>query len=73
MQYDDELVLLVDDTAHLLAGLGVVTWLALATPQTTDALVEHALDLLGEHPDAPGLVRGALDELAERGILLAPA
>lgn len=72
VQYDDELVLLVDDTAHLLAGLGVVTWLALASPQTTDALVEHALDLLGEHPDAPALVRAALDELAERGILLAP-
>jgi len=33
MQYDDQLVLLVGDTAHLLAGLGVVTWLALAAPQ----------------------------------------
>lgn len=72
VQYDDELVLLVGNTAHLLAGLGVVAWLALASPQTTDALVDHALSVLGEHPDAPALVRGALDELAERGLLVAP-
>lgn len=73
VQYDDQLVLLVGDTAHLLAGLGVVTWLALASPQTTDALVGHAQEVLGEHPDAPALVRGALDELADRGLLLPPA
>ena len=73
VQYDDQLVLLVDDTAHLLAGLGVVAWLALASPQTTDALIDHAQTVLGEHPDAPALVRAALDELASRGLLVAPA
>ncbi len=73
VQYDDELVLLAGDTAHLLAGLGVVTWLALASPQTSDALVERAQEELGDHPDAPALVRAALDELAERGLLLPPA
>lgn len=73
VQYDDELVLLVGDTAHLLAGLGVVTWLALASPQTTDALVDHAQTVLGEHPDAPTLVHQALEELADRGMLIRPA
>ena len=73
VQYDDQLVLLVGDTVQLLAGLGAVAWLALASPQTTDALVAHARQELGEHSDAPALVRAALDELAERGIVLAPA
>ncbi|MCY7402924.1 MAG: hypothetical protein LH477_18590, partial [Nocardioides sp.] len=73
VQNDDQLVLLVGATAHLLAGLGVVPWLALAAPHTTESLIGPAQAVLGEHPDAPDLVRAALDELAERGLVVAPA
>jgi len=36
-------------------------------------LVDHAQGMLGEHPDAPELVRLALEELADRGMLIRPA
>lgn len=72
VQYDDQLVLQVGDSVQVLAGIGVVAWLALATPLTTDALVAGVQDVLGEHPDAAALVGAALDELAGRGLLVAP-
>ncbi len=72
VQFDDEIVVMAGDTAHLLAGLGVVLWLALATPQSRDGLIRHTQDVLGEHPDAASLVTLALDELAEKGLLAGP-
>ncbi len=70
VQFDDDVVLMVEDTAHVLTGLGGLIWLALAAPQTTDALVLHAQAALGEHPDAPALISQALDELVERRLLV---
>lgn len=72
-QYDDELVLMVGDRVHLLAGLGVVVWLALATPRTADELVGRAQELWGEHVDAAELVVDALHVLSEQGLLQSPA
>ena len=73
VEYDDELVLMVgDDRVHVLAGLGVVTWLALETPRTTEELVAEAEELCGPHPDAPALVADALERLRSEGVVLPP-
>ncbi|WP_157558860.1 hypothetical protein [Nocardioides sp. Soil774] len=73
VEYDDELVLMVGDRVQVLAGLGVLLWLALETPQGLDDLVARAQALAGEHPDAPALVADALATLAEEGVVVAPA
>lgn len=72
-EYGDELVLMVGDRVHVLAGLGVVVWLALATPSTPDELVAQAQALWGEHPGASGLVAEALAVMAEQGLVRPPA
>ena len=73
VEYDDELVLMVDSRVHVLAGLGVVLWLALETPLTADRLVADVQELWGAHPDAATLVGEALGLLAAEGLLRAPA
>lgn len=72
-EYDDELVLMVGDRVHVLAGLGVVVWLALATPRTADELVAHAQARWGDHPGAAALVADALDVMSGQGLLQPPA
>ncbi|MDZ5660808.1 hypothetical protein SFC79_03440 [Nocardioides sp. S-58] len=72
VEYDDELVLMVEDRVHVLAGLGVVAWLSLETPRTLDELVQEAEALWGAHPEAAGLVAGALEVLAGEGLLRPP-
>ncbi|WP_210438922.1 hypothetical protein [Nocardioides xinjiangensis] len=72
VEYDDELVVMVGDRVHVLAGLGVVLWLALEVPRTTDDLLAEVRELWGDHPDAVGLVTGALELLAQEGLLHAP-
>lgn len=72
-EYDDELVLMLGDRVHVLAGLGVVVWLALESPQTTAELVARAQALWGEHPGAAGLVTDALDVMAEQLMVQPPA
>jgi len=72
MEYDDELVLMVDDRVHVLAGLGVVLWLALESPTTADDLVAEVQALWGAHPDAPALVLDALTLMAHEGMLTPP-
>ena len=59
---------MIDDRVHVLAGLGVVVWLALASPRTLDELVDEATALWGGHPDARRLVEEALDLLAGQGL-----
>ncbi|RYB94624.1 hypothetical protein EUA93_09885 [Nocardioides oleivorans] len=73
VEYDDELVLMVDDRVHVLAGLGVVVWLALADPATVDDLVAEAEALWGAHPEAAALVADALAVMAEAGMVRPPA
>jgi hypothetical protein len=70
--YDDEVVLMIDDRVHVLAGLGVVAWLALVSPLTLDELVDEATTLWGGHADARRLVEDALDLLAEQGLVQPP-
>ena len=72
MQYDDELVVMVIDTAHLLAGLGTTVWLTLAQPASAAELVAVAQVEHGAHPDALGLVEAALAQLTERGLVSRP-
>jgi hypothetical protein len=73
VEYDDELVLMIDDRVHVLAGLGVVIWLALETPATLDDLIAEAEALWGAHPQAAVLVNDALAQLAGAGMLRPPA
>jgi hypothetical protein len=72
VEYDDELVLMVGDRVHVLAGLGVVMWLALETPSTLDELVAEVEALWGAHPQAATLVDDALTQLAAAGMLRTP-
>ncbi|MCW2834721.1 MAG: hypothetical protein JWN68_2674 [Nocardioides sp.] len=69
VQYDDELVVMVGDTAHLLAGLGSTIWLALAAPMTDAGLVAVAEAEHGPHPDAGALIEAALAELHGHGLV----
>lgn len=72
-EYDDELVLMVGDRVTLLAGLGVVIWLALASPRTADELVAEAQAMWGEHPEAATLVTDALALMTEQQLVQPPA
>ena len=72
VEYEDELVVMVGDRVHVLAGLGVVAWLALEDPTTESALVAEAEALWGAHPEAAALVHDALDVLAAEGLLRPP-
>jgi energy-coupling factor transporter ATP-binding protein EcfA2 len=72
MEYDDELVVMVDAGVRVLAGLGLVLWLATDMPRTTAELVAETTTAWGEHPEAEALVADALALLADDGLLLAP-
>ncbi len=72
-EWADELVLMVGSGVHVLAGLGVVLWLALETPHTVDQLVVEVEALWGEHPGAADLVADALAVMAEQELLQPPA
>ncbi|WP_165354264.1 hypothetical protein [Nocardioides glacieisoli] len=72
VEYDDELVLMVGAEVRVLAGLGLLLWLALDVARTPDELVTTTTVALGEHPEAAALVADALALLAEDGLLLAP-
>lgn len=71
VQCGDELVVMVGDTAHLLAGIGTTVWLTLAVPATVEALVVVAVAEHGDHPEARALVESALVEMAGRGLVTA--
>ena len=72
-EYDDELVLMIGDGVHALAGLGVLIWLALEQPRTADELVARAQALWGEHPDAADKVADALELMADQRMVQRPA
>lgn len=72
VQYDDDLVVMVGDTAHLLHGLGTTVWLALARPTSVVDLVAVAEEEHGPHPHASGLVEVALAQLTEQGLVSRP-
>lgn len=72
VEYDDELVVMVGNTAHLLAGLGSTIWLALCTPMTVAELVAVAEAEHGLHPDADALIEAGLAELVQHELVTAP-
>ena len=73
MEYDDELVLMIGDQVRVLAGLGLLAWLALESPRTLDEVVAEVTSLWGDHPDARRLVEDALGELAEQDVVERPS
>lgn len=72
VQYDDQVIVLIGSTAHLLEGLGTTLWLALEQPATVDQLVRHAEEVHGAHPEAETLIRTALESLSDKRVLTAP-
>ncbi|HXH77203.1 hypothetical protein [Nocardioides sp.] len=72
VEYDDELVVMIGDTAHLLAGLGSTIWRALAVPVTVPDLVTAAEVEHGAHPDAGALIEVALNDLVGHGLVTPP-
>ncbi len=72
-EYDDELVLMIGDRVHVLAGLGVMIWLTLESPLTTDELVAEVEAAWGEHPGSADLVHDALALMAEQQMVQPPA
>jgi hypothetical protein len=72
VQYDEELVVMAEGTAHLLGGLGTTVWLALATPATVTELVAVAEAEHGPHPDARDLVDAALSQLSRSRLVVSP-
>lgn len=72
VEYDDEVVVMVGDRVHVLAGLGVILWLALDAPRTTDELLADVEDLWGAHPEAAQLVTAALELMRQEGVLRPP-
>ena len=73
VEYDDELVLMIGDQVRVLAGLGLLAWLALESPRTLDEVVAEVTSLWGDHPDARRLVEDALGELAEQDVVERPS
>ena len=72
-EYDDELVLMIGDRVHVLAGLGVMIWLSLESPLTIDELVAEVEAAWGEHPGSAALVGDALALMAEQRMVRPPA
>lgn len=73
VEFDEELVVMVGAQVHVLAGLGVALWLALATPRPASELLAEVTAAWGPHPDAARLVEEALEMLAGEGMLVRPA
>ena len=69
VRIDDEILLLIEDLPIRCSGLGATVWDAAAEPRTIQELVDICVELHGEHPDAEGLVRAAVDELCRHGVL----
>jgi hypothetical protein len=73
VEYDDELVVMVEDRVQVLGGLGVLLWLELVEPRTEAELAAAVTAAWGEHPQAAELVADALAVLAEQGVVRPPA
>lgn len=73
VEYDDELVVMVEDRVQVLGGLGVLLWLELDEPRTEAELAAAVTAAWGEHPRAAELVAEALAVLAEQGLVRPPA
>ena len=68
VEVDDELVVLTESRALLLADLTATAWLHLARPCSMEDLVHAAEQTHGEHPDAAAIVGEAVATLVEEGL-----
>ncbi|KYH46253.1 hypothetical protein [Branchiibius sp. NY16-3462-2] len=66
---DDEVLLLAGSVPLRLSGLGATIWLAAEQPMSTPELLDVCRTAHGEHPQAPDLVRSAVDDLVTVGAL----
>ena len=68
VEIDDELVVLAESRALLLADLTATAWLHLARPCSMEELVRAAEQAHGAHPEAPAIVGEAVARLVEEGL-----
>ena len=68
VEVDDELIVLTESRAVLLADLTATVWLRLARPCSTNELVDAAQQVHGPHPDAAAIVGEAVNTLVEEGL-----
>ncbi len=64
---DGSVLVLRQRVPTTLPGLAAVVWLGCAEPTTVAELARAATDVLGEHPDAEGIVLDTVRVLAEAG------
>ena len=69
VEFEDAVVVLVDETAYNLDHLGATVWLALDKPADLAWLVAAAEHRHGEHPDSPRLIGDAIGVLVEAGLV----
>jgi hypothetical protein len=68
VEVDDELVILTESRALLLADLTATAWLHLARPCSMEELVRAAEQTHGAHPAAAAIVGEAVATLVEEGL-----
>lgn len=67
--HEGEVLVLIGSRPLRLAGAGAVIWLAAAEERTVDELVDAVVTELGDHPEADVLVRSAVADLVQHGVL----
>ncbi|MDO5499336.1 MAG: hypothetical protein Q4F67_06605 [Propionibacteriaceae bacterium] len=71
IELDGEVLVLDGSTCVLLQGIGSLVWLAADEPRTVEQIHDVVVAAAGEHPDAERLVRRAVSDLMELGVLVA--
>lgn len=69
LESEGEILVLLDTIPAHLAGLGALLWRSCADPLTLGEAHALAVSVLGDHPDAEGLVREAAEALFESRVL----
>lgn len=69
VEFEEAVVVLIEETAYNLDHLGATVWLALDKPADLAWLVAAAEHRHGDHPDSPGLIHDAVEVLVQAGIV----
>ncbi|NYF98100.1 hypothetical protein [Janibacter cremeus] len=67
--HDGEVLVLAGARPLRLAGAGATIWLAARNERTLDELTDVVVAELGDHPDSSALVRAAVVDLLDHGVL----
>lgn len=65
-----EILILQGSVCSLLSGIGGLVWLATDVPITVEQLTAELVRVIGEHPNAQGLVEEAVEDLEDLGVLV---